>query len=284
MENNLTEYKTADLIIRPELGLVNIDSHSIRLGPVNMKVLVELVKRQDQVVSRTKLFDLVWKNQSISDDTLTRCISDLRSKLGEHSTFKNLIVTIPKKGYQWNPTTTQKPIVETPEVDLKNLEPTSKPIHSLIYTILASILGIFILATSSLWLANYLIRQEHIPLLLIPIESNDKNQLLIAKKIEDSLRNNMHKTKNMRFLSSAIFLNTPEYSFINLSKQYGVNWAIEARVRSINDKNKIILSLVDARTGLELYSVSNDNDGQITQTELFVIKFIKDVEEKIYKN
>lgn len=103
----LEKYSSADLIVCPKQGRVNIGGQVVRLGPVNMRVLVVLLENQSQVVSRSMLLDSVWKNQIISDDTLTRCISDIRVQLGKFSKQDKLIETIPKCGYRWIPKVNQ---------------------------------------------------------------------------------------------------------------------------------------------------------------------------------
>jgi DNA-binding winged helix-turn-helix (wHTH) protein len=86
----------------PERGHVETEQGCFRLGPVNMAVLTLLIEQQGQVVSRRALFDSVWKNQIVSDDVLTRSISDIRSQLSKYSKIK-LIETLPKRGYRWLP-------------------------------------------------------------------------------------------------------------------------------------------------------------------------------------
>ena len=99
MEINFNENLiTANLIICPSHGQVIIDKAVHRISPINMKVLMLLIKNQGQVVNRNQVFDSVWANQEVSDDTLTRCISDLRAQIG-----KDTIKTLPKRGYQWIP-------------------------------------------------------------------------------------------------------------------------------------------------------------------------------------
>ena len=74
MASNSTQpLKTGDLSIYADTGEVR-NSHgvSVRLGPVNMKILTLLASRAGDVVLRKDLFEGVWKNQTVSDDALTR--------------------------------------------------------------------------------------------------------------------------------------------------------------------------------------------------------------------
>lgn len=114
-------YQTAGWRVYPSSGQLQRASDELRLGPVAMQVLVALLDRPGQVVTRTELFDLVWKNQEVSDDALTRCISDLRAMLGHHQTDAPLIQTLPKRGYRW------LPAVEVLELTQLPPEPIAEP-------------------------------------------------------------------------------------------------------------------------------------------------------------
>jgi transcriptional activator of cad operon len=54
------------------------DGLSCRVRPEAMEVLVCLSRRQGQVVSKEEIFREVWKETFVSDDSLTRCIGELR--------------------------------------------------------------------------------------------------------------------------------------------------------------------------------------------------------------
>ena len=51
--------KSADLTVSPQSGQVEIKGHVISLGLVNMQVLLVLLERAGEVVSRTEIFDRV---------------------------------------------------------------------------------------------------------------------------------------------------------------------------------------------------------------------------------
>jgi DNA-binding winged helix-turn-helix (wHTH) protein len=261
--------KTADLHIFPKLGDVKVGDEIVRLGPVNMKVLMVLIQHQDQLVSRDELFDAVWKNQVISDDTLTRCISDLRTQIGKHSQY-SLIKTIPKKGYQWLPG------VEL----LTEQEPQKRSqIKSNIYWVLAGLVLVFILSSGFLWLANSRFQSNYTQMVLMPIQANLMPHQLLAKDMEDLLRENILQTKKMRFLANSISSNTSNRSFTGLANEFGVKWIVEGRIRQHQDKIRITLSLVDMRTALEVYSLTSDMNSVTPQLDKQVHEFINKVEE-----
>ena len=54
-----------------ELGTVkNALGETQRLSPINLKLLAYLLAHQGEVISRTELFDAVWPNQIVSDESI----------------------------------------------------------------------------------------------------------------------------------------------------------------------------------------------------------------------
>ena len=274
MANETNTIETADLIIKADKGLVEINRKTIRLGPVNMKVLLKLVNHSNKVVSRSELFDSVWQNQVISDDTLTKSISEIRTKLGKHSNYKSLILTIPKKGYQWNP------IKEQPSTNSTSSNSHHK-INFLLYikNSLFALVSLTILATSLLWLANKWVAEKHLAIVLIPVEAN-KNLKVQAQNLEDLLRQHILTTSRLRFLSQSVFIKDSPYSLL-INNKFNAPWAIEGRIRNSKDKIKYTLSLIDTRTALEVYSQSIETTQEQNKVDAFILDFIQTIEQKL---
>ncbi|MCF6317672.1 MAG: winged helix-turn-helix domain-containing protein [Proteobacteria bacterium] len=275
MENEPNIIKTADFIIYQDLGLVEVNSKTIRLGPVNMKVLLILVYNCDKVVSRTELFDTVWNNQIISDDALTKCISEIRTKLGKHSNYQSLIVTIPKKGYQWSPSIVKK--------SSPNPQP-QKNFKTYLNSLLLIIISVIVLVISFLWLVNRMTEIKHVPILLLATESYGESNNPYSNSLEDLLRKNILETQSIRFLSKLALLDNPPYSIINRKYNYQVFWMIETKVRKIHaNKKRVTLNLIDTRIGLEVYTKSIEIEGNLDKFDEFSLDFFRTIEIKINK-
>ena len=65
-----------------------------------MQVLVCLAEHAGQVVAKERLMRTVWPDTFVSDDVLTRCISELRRVFGDDAKEPRVIQTIPKSGYR----------------------------------------------------------------------------------------------------------------------------------------------------------------------------------------
>ena len=63
-------------------------------------VLKLLVARPDRIVSKVDIFDAVWTDRTVTDDSLVQCVSDIRRALGDGAHF--LVETVPSRGYRLN--------------------------------------------------------------------------------------------------------------------------------------------------------------------------------------
>ncbi|RKF18492.1 hypothetical protein DBZ36_08770 [Alginatibacterium sediminis] len=71
------------------------------LGNNEAKALMILIDRRDQIVTRERLQEEVWRKQGleVDDSSITQAISNLRKLLNDDSKTPQFIRTVPKKGY-----------------------------------------------------------------------------------------------------------------------------------------------------------------------------------------
>jgi adenylate cyclase len=79
-------------------GCLLSDGREIPLRPKTFSVLTYLAQRPGQLVSKDELFEAVWPNLVVGDDTLVQSIGELRRALGDADA--RLITTVPKRGYR----------------------------------------------------------------------------------------------------------------------------------------------------------------------------------------
>lgn len=71
----------------------------VALTPKAFSLLLVLLERPGEVVSKDELFRRVWERGTASEANLTQCISTLRKALGESASERHYVVTVPGKGY-----------------------------------------------------------------------------------------------------------------------------------------------------------------------------------------
>jgi Tol biopolymer transport system component/DNA-binding winged helix-turn-helix (wHTH) protein len=86
--------------VEPSLNRVTGPAGTTRLEPKVMQVLVCLAAHAGDVVAKDRLMRTVWPDTFVSDDVLTRCISELRRVLADEARQSRVIETIPKSGYR----------------------------------------------------------------------------------------------------------------------------------------------------------------------------------------
>ncbi|MCS2153273.1 winged helix-turn-helix domain-containing protein [Scandinavium goeteborgense] len=72
---------------------------TLRLGEFHFLLLEVLITHPDTVLSREFLIAEVWKNRVVGSNSLPTAIHALRLALGDDAKQKDIIKTIPKKGY-----------------------------------------------------------------------------------------------------------------------------------------------------------------------------------------
>src|SRR5262245_10791562 len=86
--------------VRPLHGTLSGPDGSLRLEPKVMNVLVCLAELPGEVVTHDQFIARVWRGRVVSDDVLSRCISLLRTNLGDDPREPRFIQTLPKIGYR----------------------------------------------------------------------------------------------------------------------------------------------------------------------------------------
>ena len=77
------------------------DGDPVRLEPKSFDVLACLVANAGHLVSKQNLVDAVWARAYVSDNSLTRCIHQVRAALGDNADRPEFIETVPGSGYRF---------------------------------------------------------------------------------------------------------------------------------------------------------------------------------------
>lgn len=106
MAANLDDFQLGPFQVFPTQSLMRKPAQAdepereVHVEPKVMAVLERLAQEPLQVVTRSTLLNDVWSGTVVTDEVVTRCISELRNALGDSSRAPRFIQTIPKKGYK----------------------------------------------------------------------------------------------------------------------------------------------------------------------------------------
>lgn len=93
-------FYVGEWLVEPAINRISVGKSSARVEPKVMDVLVMLSRDPGGVVTRDQLFEHVWEGTVVTDDVLTRSVSELRKVFGDDSRDPSYIETIPKTGYR----------------------------------------------------------------------------------------------------------------------------------------------------------------------------------------
>jgi len=78
-------------------GVVLRDGAERPLRPQSFRVLQHLAANPDRLVGKEELFDAIWGDAVVTDDSLAQCLVDIRRALGDRG--RQVIRTVPRRGY-----------------------------------------------------------------------------------------------------------------------------------------------------------------------------------------
>lgn len=96
----MTRFSIGPWLVEPPINRLSCDSHVIQLEPKVMDVLVRLAEKPGGVLSKEELLSSVWRGTFVSEDVLTRAVSQLRKMLEDDARQPRFIETVSRKGYR----------------------------------------------------------------------------------------------------------------------------------------------------------------------------------------
>ncbi len=139
-------YAFRDVEIDPTASCVRRGGEMQYLRPKTFQVLMVLVARRDQVVTKEELLQAVWPGTAVTDDTLVQSIGDIRKAVGDDPRESWFIRTIPRVGYRL--VAALGDAEPTPEIEAAPVSVRRAPNRLLLVLALA---GVTLLASGIAW-------------------------------------------------------------------------------------------------------------------------------------
>ena len=78
-------------------GCLQVAGREVELRPKCFDILRHLLENSKRLISKEELITAVWPQAVVTDESLTRCISDVRAAIADHE--HTIIKTVPRRGY-----------------------------------------------------------------------------------------------------------------------------------------------------------------------------------------
>ena len=92
-------FQFGDYVLDLERGQLRARSGVIELRPKSFEVLRYLVESGGRLVGKDEIIKRVWPNVTVTDESLTQCVSEIRHAIEDRDQTK--IATVPRRGYRF---------------------------------------------------------------------------------------------------------------------------------------------------------------------------------------
>jgi len=226
-----SRFRVGEWRVAPELNSLERNGHSVHVEPKIMQVLVTLAERPGTVLSKEHILRQVWPETFVSEEVLTRSISELRRVFEDNPREPAYIQTIPKGGYRL-----LAPVV-TEGVDRETINTSWWERKRWGLAIAA---GVVLLGALSFYFMN---RRQHAEsrswissLAVLPLTnlSGDASQDYFTDGLTDELTTRLAKISALRFISRTSVMHykgstktTPEIAFVAFSPHVLVDSSLD---------------------------------------------------------
>lgn len=246
-------------LVQPNLNTVSRNGTTVRLEPKVMAVLVCLARRGGDPVSKKEILDTVWQGTFVSDDVLSRSISELRRVLHDDARQPQFIETIPKRGYRL--------MMPVAQVGGSPIASVPKPARNRRTGL--SILGGAVLLTAVLFAVWRFLQKPQGALAIrsiavLPLKSISKDpaQNYFAYGMTDELitvLSHIHAIKVISHTSVLRYEGTTR-PLPDIARELNVDAVVEGTVQRSGDRLLITVQLIDARSDKHIWAESYDRE------------------------
>jgi DNA-binding winged helix-turn-helix (wHTH) protein len=92
-------YVFGEFVLSPARRLLLRRGREVALAPRTFDLLLLLIGRRGEAITRQEIFDLVWSDVVVSDGALTQAIRTLRRALGDDPSTALYVRTVSRHGY-----------------------------------------------------------------------------------------------------------------------------------------------------------------------------------------
>jgi TolB-like protein/DNA-binding winged helix-turn-helix (wHTH) protein/Tfp pilus assembly protein PilF len=257
------DFRLAEWLICPQLNTIQgKNATPVRLEPKVMQVLVCLANRPAEVISKEQLIREVWPDTFVTDDVLTRAISELRRVLGDDAKRPRYIETIAKGGYRL--IAPVEPVISSNELATekpKTFTLRHRRIAAVVLLLVAATIIAFRPRGQAVDTANT--SREH-SLAVLPLEnlSHDPQQDYFADAMTDELINELAQLKALRVVSrtSVMQFRGSNKPLAEIAKILNVDTVVEGAVLRSGDRVRITAELVDVKSDKQIWAKKYDRD------------------------
>jgi TolB-like protein/DNA-binding winged helix-turn-helix (wHTH) protein/Flp pilus assembly protein TadD len=253
------DFRIGPWLVEPTLNRISQNGASRHLEPKVMQVLLCLAKARGEVVSKQQLIEGVWKETFVTDDVLTRSISELRDAFGDEARESRIVQTIPKQGYRLLLPVTQSSAAVTPGRQKWDRRKFALWL-ALTVVLVAVVSWILVWRFPSSTSTEPQIRS--IAVLPLANLSGDPQQEYLADGMTEALITELSRVKALKVISrtSIMRYKGERKPLREIARELGVEGIVEGSVLRVGEQVRITAELINAHSDTHLWAESYERD------------------------
>lgn len=226
-------FRIGEWTVHPRSGTFKRSGHATHVEPKVMDVLLCLASAAGEVATREEILNCVWPGVVVTEEVLTRCISELRTLLGDTSRERRYVRTVPKRGYSLLlPVEIPRTLPEATDI----LKPNDN---------------------------GHTVERSIAVLPFVDMSPGQDNQYF-SDGLTEELTNALTRVRQLRVAArtSAFSLKGQNADIKTIGDKLNVRHILQGSVRIANDKLRISAQLVNVEDGFQRWSQSFSHDLQ----------------------
>jgi TolB-like protein/DNA-binding winged helix-turn-helix (wHTH) protein/Tfp pilus assembly protein PilF len=261
-------------------GSLRAGDRLIELRPKSFGVLAYLVENAGRLVPKDELMAAVWSDVVVSDESLAKCVSEVRAALGDSD--QRLVKTVPRRGYLLdapvspaNGTSdahllTSREVSETPSDEGSGPPGVSRRARSgaharrkLVGLVAALLLiSVAVVAVAVAWRRATGPQMPDRPsIAVLPLSNGDDPQRdYFSDGLTEDLITSLGRFRGLFVIgrASTFVYKGRHASAQEIGRQLGVRYLLQGSVRRDGDSVRITAQLIDATTAEQIWGESYD--------------------------
>jgi TolB-like protein/DNA-binding winged helix-turn-helix (wHTH) protein len=246
----------------------------INLRPKSFQVLRCLVERQGRLITREELLQVVWGDVAVTDESITKCIADIRKALADES--QEIVRTMPRRGFLFQADVRPglKPQLTTTPYSAAQAE-ASFPVPSLPLqlssrrktVLLAGVVLMFVGSFTWLLLRGRLPDQPAFDAIaVLPFESlsADADQQFVADGFTEALITTLGQASPLRVIgrTSVSKYQKSKKAISEIAQELSVDVVIEGTVTQSGDRLRVTANLIQVSPEKHIWANSYERSLQ----------------------
>ena len=240
-------YRFDDYLLDTETLELSMDGVILHSEPQVIELLALLVKNNNRLVTKDEINKAVWHGRIVSEAALSSRIKSLRQLLGDTGKKQQYIRTVHKRGFRFI-------------ADVAELDPSTETIHKTNGKIRAS----DVIPISSHSPADSSddtgITKPSVAVLPFNNLSGDNEQEYFVDAITADIITHLSKHRWLQVVARNTMLGykNKAIDIRDLARDLNINYVVEGSVQKAGNRIRVAANLIDASTGLQIWSERYD--------------------------